>query len=414
MRLILLFCFLSTIASAQNITAKADSLYNAKQFVACGPLYVKAAGLSEFKGTMASNYYNAACCYAMAGNKDSAFLLLKKAVDLGWNNKSHLLKDTDLLGLHNEKSWSELVESIKEINAWTGDPTQAKLVTTDIINFWHAYDLAQKDTANRLAIYKKHYIDNGSPGLQDYFAMKVGNMRSFVRGHDSKAKFYKAIRPNTLEVESQKPQMIHSFVKFKELYPNARFPAVYFVIGNYTSGGTASGNGLLIGVDQQVKSDNIPIDELNMWERNNFVDLNKLPHIIAHELIHYNQFNLANDTTLLAASLREGMCDFIAELISGKTANERLHTWIKGKEKMVWEEFKNEMFLNRAKNWIANANQETADRPADLGYWTGYMISKAYYNNATDKKQAVHDILNIKDYNDFYKKSKVDEWIGSL
>ena len=411
--LVIFFCFLVTSTTAQ-VSAKADSLYRVKQFSLSAPLYVKAGTLAEFRGSRASHFYNAACSYALAGKNDSAFICLQKAVELGWNNKAHLLKDTDLESLHNDSRWNTLVNSIKEVKTWSEDPLQAKLVTADIDNFWAAYDLAQKDTANRLAIYKKHYIDKGSAGLHDYFAMKVGNMRSFVNGHDRRAKFYEAIRPNTLKVESQKPQMIQSFIKFKELYPAARFPTVYFVIGNYTSGGTASGNGLLIGIDQQVKTSDIPTGELNVWERNNFVDLDKLPHIIAHELMHFNQFNLANDTTLLAAALREGMADFLAQLISGKTANERLHTWIKGKEKAVWEQFKKEMYLGRAHNWIANSEQETAERPADLGYWVGYMISKAYYDRAADKKQAVHDILNIQDYNAFYKKSGVDELILSL
>jgi hypothetical protein len=108
------------------------------------------------------------------------------------------------------------------------------------------------------------------------------------------------------------------------------------------------------------------------------------------------------------------MADFFGELISGKTSNERLHVWAKGKEMQVWEDFKKEMWLSRSRNWIANSNQETAGHPADLGYWIGYMICKAYYEKATDKKQAAWDILNIKDYKAFYEKSGVEEYLGKL
>lgn len=407
--------FLSVIiSSAQNIKARADSLYQAKNFAAAAPVYLLAASIAEFKGTKASNYYDAACCFALSIQPDSAFSCLNKAKELGWNNKTHLLKDTDLSSLHGTKQWEEFTNSMIEQKNWTDNPLKANLVTTDITNFWNAYDLVQKDTANRLAIYRQYYIDNGSAGLQDYFGSKVGNMRSFVRGHDSKKKFYAAIRNNTLQVDKLKPQMIASFVKFKELYPPAKFSNVIFVIGNWTSGGTASNNGMLIGTDQMSKTDDVPTDELNLWERNNFQPLANLPHIIAHELIHFNQDNLAQDTTLLSAALKEGMADFFAELTSGKTSNERLHVWTKGKEKQVWDEFKKEMWLNRSKNWIANANQETTDRPADLGYWIGYMICKAYYQNAADKKQAAWDILNIKDYKTFYEKSKMDEMISKI
>jgi uncharacterized protein YjaZ len=149
---------------------------------------------------------------------------------------------------------------------------------------------------------------------------------------------------------------------------------------------------------------------LNLWEKNNFQPLEDLPHIIAHELIHFNQDALAQDTTLLSAALREGMADFFAELISGKTSNERLIRFARGKENRIWQDFKKEMWLNRYYNWIANASQETPDHPADLGYWVGYMICKAYYENAVDKKQALFDILNIKDYKAFYEKSRADEY----
>lgn len=370
--------------------------------------------MAEFRRAAASAYYNAACCYALTGNSDSAFACLKLAQQNGWSNREHLLRDTDLTSLHENRKWKKLLRSMKPVQTWSGDPRQAVLVTTDITNFWDAFDRAQKDTANRLSIYKQYYIDKGSDGLHDYFGLKVGNMKSFVAGHDRRARFYDAIRRNTLTVEAQKPQMMQSFANLKDIYPDARFPPVYFVIGNYTSGGTVSERGLLIGTDQYMRTPDIPVDELSLWEKNNFGALESLPHLIAHELIHFQQFNLAKDTTLLSAALREGMCDFIGELISGKTANTRLQEFAKGREKQIWEDFKKEMWLNRASNWIANSNQETPDKPADLGYWIGHMICKSYYDRATDKKQAIKDILNIKDYKAFYEKSGADEMFGAF
>jgi hypothetical protein len=81
--------------SAQNIKAKADSLYQAKNFSAAAPLYVWAASLTEFQTSRAGNYYDAACCFALSNQPDSAFAYLEKAKEQGWNNKTHLLKDGD-------------------------------------------------------------------------------------------------------------------------------------------------------------------------------------------------------------------------------------------------------------------------------------------------------------------------------
>lgn len=397
-------------ASAFAQIKKADSLYKAKKYDKAGPIYVSVAEHDEFKVSKHNDYYNAACCYALSGKADSAFTLLKLCLqngNMGSSEFDHLKVDSDLMSLHPLSQWTTLVNSIKPKITSTNDPNNAKLITTDVKNFWKAYDMAQKDTAHRRDIYKKYYVDAGTPGLQDYMAIKVRSMKSFVRHHDKEPKFYAAVRKNTLMVDAQKPQMMASFVKLKQLYPEAGFPDVYFVIGAFTSAGTSTDNGLLIGVDQIARTPDIPTDEMSLWERNNFTDMNKLPNIIAHELIHFNQRGMADDSTLLQAVMIEGSADFIGELISGKTANERLHVWAKGKEKKVWADFEKEMYTSHVYNWIANSNQETADKPADLGYWVGYQICKAYYDKSPDKQKAVHDILNIKNYKEFYEKSGV-------
>ena len=46
-------------------------------------------------------------------------------------------------------------------------------------------------------------------------------------------------------------------------------------------------------------------------------------------------------------------------------------------------------------------------KQADLGYYVGYLITRAYYRNAKDKRQAVYDILNIQDARAFYEASGV-------
>jgi hypothetical protein len=409
-----LLLLLSTSAFAQkSLSAKADSLYQAKKFTQAGTYYLQSAKQAEFKVSASGDYYNASCCYALSGKADSALILVKQAVNSGYKDFKHLKIDSDFDSLHPLAQWQNFTASLKSVETGTTDPLKAKLVTTDIKNFWKAYDLAQKDTANRLKIYKQYYVDQGSLGLQDYFAYKVIHMKNFVKGHDKKPKFYAAIRKNTFTVDKQKPQMTASFVKLKELYPQAKFPDVYFVIGAFSSGGTSSDNGLLIGLDQAVRSPDIPVDELNLWENNNFGKLDYLPNLVAHELIHFNQNGmLGGDTTLLRSVLVEGMADFLGELISGRTANERLHVWARGHEKQIWADFEKEMYLNRGYNWIANSNQETADKPADLGYWVGYQICKGYYDNSPDKKQAVYDMLNIKDYKAFYEKSGAGKKFG--
>ena len=391
-----------------NLSRKADSLYKAQNYAQAGPNYVQAATNAEYDAVKKNDYYNAACCYALAGKTDSALLMLNTAIKYGYTNIQHIKVDTDLDSLHPLKEWQTIINTPVPVKD-TDNPYKAKLVTTDVQNFWKAYDLAQKDTARRYAIYKKYYLEPASPGMQDYFAYKVSSLANYVRGHDKKARFYASIRKNTEKVESQKKQIQQSFVNFKKIYGGARFPNMVFIIGNFTSGGTASDNGLLIGLDQAAGSPSVNVSELSLWERNNLTDIDALPYLMAHELIHYQQKGMGSDTSLLRAVMVEGMADFIGELISGKTANPRLHTWAKGREKQIWTDFKKDMYLNKASHWIANSDEETADKPADLGYWVGYYICKAYYQNSTDKKKAIDEMLHVKDYKQFYSLSKADE-----
>jgi hypothetical protein len=404
--LLILFLLTGTVSIAQVRPEKiADSLYKAKNFKEAGRYYLKATEQVEFKVLKTGNYYNAACCYALSGQKDSAMVLLTNAVNSGYKKVDGIKKDTDLESLHSLPGWSKLLNSIKTTKNSTTDPYKAKLITSDVKNFWQAYDLAKKDTANALNLYRKYYVEPASNGLQDYLGYKIRNLKNFAKSVNTKPQFYAGVRKNTYAVDQQKPQMIQSFVKFKQIYNKAQFPDIYFVIGAFSSGGTSTDAGLLIGLDQSARTEEVPVKELNLWQQNNFTNLKALPHLIAHELIHFNQDGLAGDTTLLAGALTEGMADFIGELISGKTANERLFVWAKGKEKQIWADFEKEMYLAKSRNWIANSDQETADKPADLGYWVGYQICKAYYDKSTDKNKAVSDMLNIGNYKEFYIKS---------
>ena len=60
-------------AKGQDISSRADSLYAAKNYSGAAVLYNKVAAISEFRTATATNYYNAACCYALIGKKDSAY-----------------------------------------------------------------------------------------------------------------------------------------------------------------------------------------------------------------------------------------------------------------------------------------------------------------------------------------------------
>ncbi|AMM51331.1 hypothetical protein TH61_09315 [Rufibacter sp. DG15C] len=98
----------SQLALAQT-AADAFGKYQSKEYKASGQLYDQF--LKTGKGT-ATDYYNAACSWALAGEKDKAFGYLNQAVAKGWENKAHLQKDTDLASLHADKRWPNLIQDL--------------------------------------------------------------------------------------------------------------------------------------------------------------------------------------------------------------------------------------------------------------------------------------------------------------
>ena len=407
--LVITLMFFYFYGNAQiNYKKLADSLYKTKNYTVAADNYKIAAANEDIKKQRAGNLYNASCSYSLAEKKDSAIAYLKKAIYNGFDDKKNLLADTDFDFLRKDSlRWKQLVSLIKEPKSKNAFPEKAVFHTEDIKQFWIAYDKAIMDTANMVKIFKTEYFEKGSTGMNDYIALKARNVKAFVQHIQERPKFYAAIRANTLKVDEFKNDFYTSFKKLKTIYNEALFPDVYFVMGAFTSAGTVSEKGLLLGVNQMVKSKNIPTDELTLWQKNNFGELKTLKHTVAHELIHAQQDGLKEDTTTLYYSIKEGMADFIGELCSGKTANERVHIWAKGKEKKIWNRFVLDINLNKSENWIANSDQETADNPADQGYWIGYQICKAYYEQAKNKKQALFDILHIQDYKKFLSDS---EW----
>lgn len=94
-----------------KLSSKADSLYRVKDFENSAKYYEKAF---EIQIGNSSDYYNAACSWALAGNKEKAFKNLNLAVDKGWLYLDHTQKDSDLVSLHNEKEWKSTIAKLEK------------------------------------------------------------------------------------------------------------------------------------------------------------------------------------------------------------------------------------------------------------------------------------------------------------
>lgn len=333
-------------------------------------------------------------------------------------------------------------------------PDSARIITSDISNFWRAIERAAgKDTAALIAAIRDEYLGNPSPGLGNWiFArlidrdalsralqprgwdpsrlMRAANSPSgsleraafdsvvlpvarenaaatLARKYLARRQYYDAIRTNTLAVDTArgvKDSIRAAFRRLEALYPEATYADVYFLIGRMNSGGTVSGSRLLIGTEIFARDTTTPTGELNAWERAVTGQLSDLPHIVAHEFAHTLQARRTGPRTLLGAALGEGTADFIALLISGKTIINPAYAYGDAHERELWAEFRAMMDSSDTSNWLYQGDK-AKDRPADLGYWMGYRIAKAYYDKAADKRVAVREILQFTDPKAFLEAS---------
>ncbi len=281
------------------------------------------------------------------------------------------------------------LSAFTQLHAQNKDPLQTEIVTTDIENFWLAYAKAKPDFDPE--IFQQHYLNKGTPGLRYFLKTKIKSADRISKVIASHPHYFEALKSVTDSIYLMKEPIRQSLVKLKELCPRAIFPPVYMLIGAMNSGGTSSDDGLLIGVDMYGLTPNTDLSEMSDWHRAVLKPVSEIPHIVAHELIHYQQ--RYDQRTLLGACLREGSADFVAELISGKHINHHVHDFANPREKELWLEFREIMNNNDSNGWLYSS---VNGRPNDLGYWMGYQITKAYYDNAVDKQKAIDEIFHIK------------------
>jgi hypothetical protein len=343
--------------------------------------------------------YSAAEAYSRAGDSKSAFKYLSMAIDLGFHGD--LSGDAALQPLHVQPFWKELVQrherKEKAYRAAHSNPNNVRIATSDVSNFWHAYDLSvTRPAAEWQEIFRREYFNKRSPGLEDYFVTKIRSEADFVQTLQRLPKFYAGIRDDSLALAGNLPEIKKSFRRLKTLYPQAIFPDVYFVVGELTSGGTSTSTGLLLGSEMISAGPRTPVEELGPWERSAVGQSSSVPGVVAHEIIHFEQLP-SGDNSLLAAALTEGAADFMGAMISGELLNDPLRTYGDSHEAELWQSFSQEMNGTNLSHWLYQGDKHPPGVPADLGYYVGRKICEAYYQRAKDKKKAIRELVEMRD-----------------
>jgi hypothetical protein len=93
--------------------AKADSLFNLKEYSNAATLYNSIFNVRNSGRVI--DRYNAAICWALSANPDSAFYQLNRIATLGnFGNHEMLLSNSSFESLKNDKRWNPLIKRVKE------------------------------------------------------------------------------------------------------------------------------------------------------------------------------------------------------------------------------------------------------------------------------------------------------------
>lgn len=308
------------------------------------------------------------------------------------------------------KRFTTLIFSLVFATAFSQKST--RIFTSDIDNFWVAYDSIQKtnDYSGKLDLIKRLYTDKATKGLKAFMNARDYNDSVYVKVIEKYPKFWNSVRPNTLTIKTKTKELEAGVVRLKQLYPELKDAEMYFTIGGLNAGGTVSGNMVLVGAELATGIGSTDVSEFkDEWLKGMFANqsLDNIVSLNIHEYIHTQQTGYQN--RVLNQAIKEGSCDLIAGLVMNESPQRKYISYGMVHEAEIKARFKKEMFTGNLAEWFYNGRQK--GQGADLGYYVGYVISKMYYQNAKDKKQAIKDIIELnysdnKAVEDFLDKSK--------
>lgn len=292
------------------------------------------------------------------------------------------------------------------------DDSNKNIITSDITNFWKAYD---KISSTQDSILQYKYLDslyfkNGTVGLEGIRQARNYTPQDYITSINNYPKFWASIRKNTLQAEKMGSELENGVGKLKTLYPELKPAKIYFSIGSFRTPGTTIDSLVLIGSELAMADSKTETSEFpeSLSHLKSYFKTNPNKHLVflnLHEYVHTQQnprvFNI------LSLTLYEGVAEFVAtKALEVSSPNPQIEF---GKENAhkIREVFELEMFYpNNRYKWLdGNAPNEFGMR--DLGYYVGYQICENYYNQAINKKEAIKKMIEL----DYSNESEIEDFI---
>lgn len=273
-------------------------------------------------------------------------------------------------------------------------------VSTDIDNFWKAYDkiTATTDSATQYQLLQELFLDKGTPGLEAIIEARRYSPRAYINAINNYPKFWNSIRPNTLRAPDLIEEMKKGVGKLKNIYPDIKPAKIYFTMGVFRTPGTTVDSLILIGSELAMGHDTVNTSELpkNLDYVKQYFKENPIENIAflnIHEYVHTQQTTTIGDN-LLTQTLYEGTAEFIAELAMQQPSPSPAIQFGKENAAIIKDRFAQEMFSHSYHNWLWN-DLENDFKVRDLGYYVGYAMAQKYYDAAEDKQLAIKELIEV-------------------
>lgn len=279
------------------------------------------------------------------------------------------------------------------------DPLTATINTADAERFARLFGATNgKPSAEQI---EKEYLDGASYGVTVFTPHRIVNATNLAKAVAANpAGYERAIRYCLPRLQQYNTDLRSIYLALHGLLPDQSLPQIYIVFGAGNSGGTAGPNAQVLGLEVICSVSGDTPEGLRTTLRKFF----------AHETVHTFQIDPTEPqkSFLLAAVLQEGAADFIASIVTGETPDPQRASWAAQRELTLWTQFKKDLLLTQAPadkshpkaaqaamlRWIENYKNAPPGWPTEVGYWTGMRIWQCYYQAATDKHLAIHDVIS--------------------
>lgn len=279
-----------------------------------------------------------------------------------------------------------------------------QLEDSDVARFWTAYDAVRAETSPEAqkAAFQRLYIDAGTPGLTAFMEAKGYTADTYLQAIRAYPSYWDSVRPRTALAAGALTRLEGRLERFRALYPDLRPAGIYFEVGALRSAGTTQGDKVLLGVEMATGDESVDTSEMPAGLQRFFASyfaskpLENLDLLAVHEVVHTQQ--RGERPNLLAQAVYEGVADFVAEQVTGRTPDLAYVTYGPAHDAAIKAAFRQDMAGEDFSGWLYNSADNTFG-VRDLGYYVGYAITRGYHDRAPDKTAALKAMLEL-DYSD--------------